>query len=104
MVAKGMADRDIDQAIMYSDNDVRQRIWHHVLELRTQSDPLTPLRMTPLQREKIPQIPAITAELKRSNGRTPAKSTVATKLEINRDTLDDWINAGLVRWPPEAAE
>jgi DNA-binding GntR family transcriptional regulator len=39
MVAAGMTDQQVDQAIMYSDAAVRLEIWRYVLECRTAAPP-----------------------------------------------------------------
>jgi hypothetical protein len=42
MVAAGISDRAIDQEIMYSDSDRRDRIWAFVLEARDEVDATPP--------------------------------------------------------------
>jgi hypothetical protein len=97
------SDRDIAHELQYDDHADRMEIWQHITELRARPEAAGLLPpATPMQREKIPLIPETVARLRRSGGVT--KSGLATKLEINRDTLDDWIRQGYVRWPPDAAE
>jgi len=52
--------------------------------------------MTDLARATIPEI----EKLLRRPGRRPTKTAVATRVEIDRKTLDDWIRRGWLSWPP----
>jgi hypothetical protein len=103
MVADGLEDRDIAFQLQYDDHADRMQIWEHIRELRARPDrhDVVP-PVTQLQREKIPQIPGIVDRLRRSGG--ISKTGVAARLEIHRDTFDDWIKKGHVQWPPETAE
>jgi hypothetical protein len=102
MVADGLSDREIAHEMQFDDHADRMQIWHEITELRARPGAVVMPPVTPMQRDKIPQIPNVVARLRRSGGVT--KTGVATLLEINRDTLDDWINQGYVRWQPETAE
>lgn len=55
---------------------------------------------TPAAREKIPLIPDVVAQLRRDHI-SITKSAVATKLEVDRGTLQSWISNGWTPWPPD---